>query len=126
MAAGVDVGPSVQTLTTLASFNGSNGEWPYAGVTLSGNILYGTAYGGGANNDGDVFSVPLSGGSPTVLASFNGGSVSDPWQRLLSQGRFDAQRQHPVARPPKVATLTPALSSASPKRRRPHGAGLVQ
>ena len=47
-------------------------------MTLSGNILYGTAYGGGANNDGDVFSVPLSGGSPTVLASFNGGSVSDP------------------------------------------------
>ena len=28
--------------TVLASFNGSNGENPEAGLTLSGNTLYGT------------------------------------------------------------------------------------
>ena len=47
-----------QTLTTLASFNGSNGETPEAGLTLSGNTLYGTTEYGGTNNDGTVFSVP--------------------------------------------------------------------
>ena len=31
-----------QTLTTLASFNGSNGDDPAGGLTLSGNTLYGT------------------------------------------------------------------------------------
>ena len=44
------------TITTLASFNGSNGEYPYAGLIRdsSGN-LYGTAYQGGASGDGTVF-----------------------------------------------------------------------
>ena len=74
----------------LASFNGSNGADPIAGLTLSGNTLYGTTYGGGANGDGTVFSLPLSGGSPTVLASFNGSNGEDPY------GRSDAQRQHTV------------------------------
>ncbi len=60
------------TPTTLTSFSGSNGWGPYAGLTLSGNTLYGTTYAGGAYGYGVVFSVPLSGGSPTVLASFNG------------------------------------------------------
>ena len=52
--------------TVLASFNGSNGQYPLAGLTLSGNTLYGTTTAGGANNDGTVFSVPVRGGSPTV------------------------------------------------------------
>ena len=63
-----------QTLTTLATFNGSNGQEPWAGVTLSGSTLYGTTYYGGANGglgNGAVFSVPISGGSPTLLASFD-------------------------------------------------------
>ena len=53
-----------QTLTTLCSFNGSNGEGPRAGLTLIGNTLYGTTNGGGT-----VFSIPVSGGTPTVIAS---------------------------------------------------------
>ena len=64
---------NAQTLTTLCSFNGNNGTSPYAGLTLIGNTLYGTTEYGGANNLGTVFSVPVSGGSPTVLASFNNG-----------------------------------------------------
>jgi uncharacterized repeat protein (TIGR03803 family) len=54
------------TLTTLASFSDSPN-----GVVLSGSTLYGTTEEGGANNNGEVFSVPTSGGTPTVLASFN-------------------------------------------------------
>ena len=64
--------------TLLASFNGSNGKDPWAGVTLGGNTLYGTTQYGGANGDGVVFSVPLSGGSPTLLASFNGSNGNEP------------------------------------------------
>ena len=62
----------------LASFNGSNGDSPVAGLTLSGNTLYGTTEAGGAPNWGTVFSVPLSGGSPTVLATFNGYNGENP------------------------------------------------
>ena len=74
-----------QTLTTLASFN-SISENPYASVTLSGNTLYGTTDSGGVNNDGTVFSVPISGGSPTLLASFNGSNGVDPAAGLTLSG----------------------------------------
>ncbi len=76
--------------TVLASFNGSfdgsNGAYPYAGLTLSGNTLYGTTVQGGANNDGTVFSVPLSGGSLTVLASFGGSNGRQPYAGLTLIG----------------------------------------
>ena len=47
-----------QTVTTQTSFNGSNGENPEAGLTLScdGSTLYGFAPFGGAYNDGTVSS----------------------------------------------------------------------
>ena len=59
--------------TVLTSFKGGNGQYPTAGLTLSadGSTLYGTTYQGGTYGDGTVFSVPLSGGSPTVVGSFN-------------------------------------------------------
>ena len=67
-----------QTLTTLCSFSGSNGEYPDFGLTLSGNTLYGTTECGGiAYGYGTVFSVPASGGGPAVLALFNGSSNGD-------------------------------------------------
>ena len=71
------------TLTTLASFSGSNGLAPFAGLTLSGSTLYGTtAYGGGTSNDGTVFSVPVGGGAVTDLVSFNGSNGSQPLGNL--------------------------------------------
>lgn len=62
------------TPATLASFNGTTGQFPLASVVLSGDgsTLYGTTAGNFLNNYGTVFSVPASGGTPTVLASFNG------------------------------------------------------
>ena len=45
---------------------------PFAGLTLSGSTLYGTTVTAVRYGDGTVFSIPVSGGSPTVLASFNG------------------------------------------------------
>jgi uncharacterized repeat protein (TIGR03803 family) len=58
------------TLNTLVTFNGTNGRVAVAGLTLSGDTLYGTTTGGGANDDGIVFSVPVTGGSPTALGRF--------------------------------------------------------
>ena len=78
-----------QTLTTLATFNGSNGQEPWAGVTLSGSTLYGTTDYGGANGglgNGTVFSVPISGGSPTLLASFNGSNGDCPLAGVTLSG----------------------------------------
>ena len=75
-----------QTLTTLASFSGSDGEYPEAGLTLSGSTLYGTTAIGGANGDGTIFSIPVTGGTPTVLASFNGTDGSQPRAGLTLSG----------------------------------------
>ncbi len=66
------------TPAAIVSFSGTNGTWPFAGLTLSGSTLYGTTNIGGANSDGTVFSVPLSGGAPTVLTSFSGSNGSLP------------------------------------------------
>ena len=82
------------TPTVLASFNGSNGKSPDGDLILSGNTLYGTtseggAYGGqfiGGIGGGTVFSVPVTGGTPTVLASFNGTDGSYPAAGLILSG----------------------------------------
>ncbi len=72
------------TLTTLATFAGTNGANPYAGLIAdsSGN-LYGTTYRGGANNDGTAFE--LSGANHqtfTQLVAFNGSNGADPQAAL--------------------------------------------
>ena len=75
--------------TVLASFNGSNGQWPYyGGLVLSGNTLYGTASHGGAYGDGTVFSLPVSGGSLTVLATFSGSNGAGPFAGLTLSGKM--------------------------------------
>src|SRR5437879_10202955 len=59
---------TAQTFTTLHSFTArydplcdcttnSDGATPYAGLTLSGNTLYGTAMDGGCSGGGTVFAV---------------------------------------------------------------------
>ena len=59
--------------TNLHSLNGgSDGGNPYAGVTLSGNILYGTASYGGSSDEGTVFKVNTDGTDFTPLLSFTG------------------------------------------------------
>jgi uncharacterized repeat protein (TIGR03803 family) len=75
------------TPTTLASFNSSNGgRFTEAGVTLSGNTLYGTSSQGGAYGFGDIFSVPVTGGSLTPLATFNGSNGEYPNSGLIVSG----------------------------------------
>lgn len=63
-------------LTTLHSFAGypTEGSNPYAGLTQGNDgSLYGTTYGGGANNYGTVFKITTA-GTLTTLHSFAGGA----------------------------------------------------
>ncbi len=76
------------TPTVLASLDGNNGHWIYSTPTLSqdGLTFYGTAQSGGSGNVGTLFSVPVTGGTPSVLANFNGSSGSYPQSTVtLSQ-----------------------------------------
>jgi uncharacterized repeat protein (TIGR03803 family) len=68
-----------QTFTTLANFDGSNGEFPYYGALIQGpdGNLYGTTWGGGANGYGTVFEVSPS-GTLTTLYSFCAGQFGCP------------------------------------------------
>lgn len=60
-------------LTTIAAFDGANGDLPLAGVTLDarGN-LYGTTDQGGANNLGTVFRIDAGSGALTTITTFDG------------------------------------------------------
>jgi uncharacterized repeat protein (TIGR03803 family) len=59
----------------LHSFTGgSDGASPYAGLILSGNVLYGTANQGGSAGQGAVFALNTDGTGFTNLHSFTGGS----------------------------------------------------
>jgi uncharacterized repeat protein (TIGR03803 family) len=61
------------TPTTLFSFDGAmHGAFPFNSLTLGGSTLYGMTTLGGANNQGTIFSIPVTGGTPTTLFSFDG------------------------------------------------------
>jgi uncharacterized repeat protein (TIGR03803 family) len=68
------------SFTNLYYFGGSPdgeyGEWPNAGLILSGNTLYGTTYTGGLSysGGGTVFAVKTNGMGITTLHSFTGGA----------------------------------------------------
>ena len=83
------------TLTTLHSFNGTDGSGPYSGLTqgTDGN-LYGITYYGGANDNctngcGTVFKITPS-GNLTTLHSFDDSDGSGPQAGLIqgTDGNF--------------------------------------
>jgi uncharacterized repeat protein (TIGR03803 family) len=60
------------TPTVLTAFNGKNGSVPLAGMILVGNTFYGvTQSGGTGDGHGIVFSLPITGGTPTILANLD-------------------------------------------------------
>jgi uncharacterized repeat protein (TIGR03803 family) len=72
------------SLTTLVSFNGTNGQWPQAGLTLGNDgDFYGLTYSGGITNSADpsgmgtLFKVTPS-GALTTLVYFNSNNGSGP------------------------------------------------
>ncbi|HEY8747198.1 MAG TPA: choice-of-anchor tandem repeat GloVer-containing protein [Tepidisphaeraceae bacterium] len=68
-----------QTLTTLASFNGSNGDLPYSGLLSDPNgNLYGTTFYGGDFGYGTVFELSAATHTITPLVSFNAANGANP------------------------------------------------
>jgi uncharacterized repeat protein (TIGR03803 family) len=75
-------------LTTLASFNGTNGVYPDSGLVLdSQGNLYGATNYGGAANDGTVFEIAKGSNTITTLASFNGTNGANPNGGLVLDGQ---------------------------------------
>ena len=80
------------TLTTLLSFDGSNGTFPSAGLIADANgDLFGTTDAGGANNEGTVFELVNNSGTYTLtnLLSFNGSNGAQPIAGLLADANGD-------------------------------------
>ena len=76
-------------LTTIASFNGTNGANPSLnGVTVDaqGN-LFGATYGGGANGGGTVWEIAIGTNTINALASFNSANGAYPYDGVI----LDAQ-----------------------------------
>src|SRR2546427_146852 len=75
------------TTTPDPLYINSDGAYPEAGVILSGNILYGTAFVGGASGNGAVFKLNTDGSDFTNLYSLNGGSDGgNPYAGLVLSG----------------------------------------
>ena len=75
------------TVTTLATFNNTNGASPIGGLVLDGaGNLFGTTLSGGASNAGTVFVVTAGSGTVTTLATFNGTNGSNPIGGLVLDG----------------------------------------
>jgi uncharacterized repeat protein (TIGR03803 family) len=79
---------TAQTYTTLYNFSGGmDGGSPASVLRISGNILYGTTFGGGSAGYGTVFSLNIDGTGYRVLHSFAGGSEgAGPWAALTLSG----------------------------------------
>ena len=78
------------TLTTLHSFDGTDGAYPYGGLVQATNgSLYGTTSEGGAGGYGTIFEVTL-GGTLTALHSFNSTDGAYPFGGLIqaANGNF--------------------------------------
>jgi len=63
---------SFEPTSSVSPYANSGGATPYAGLTLSGNTLYGTARDGGSSGIGTVFAINTDGSGFTTLHNFTG------------------------------------------------------
>ncbi|HEY5204766.1 MAG TPA: choice-of-anchor tandem repeat GloVer-containing protein, partial [Roseiarcus sp.] len=84
------IAKSTGLLTTLATFTGSNGQYPERGLTIdAAGDLFGTTFHGGADNDGTVFEIVKSTGALITLATFTGANGAAPLSQLVSDAAGD-------------------------------------
>ncbi len=78
-----EIAHGTSVITTLVSFNGSNGSDPVGGVILdAGGNLFGTTYSGGTSGYGTVFEIPSGTTTVATIASFNGTNGESPQSSL--------------------------------------------
>lgn len=84
------IAAGTNALSTLASFDGSQGQYPSAGlITDKAGNLYGTAFYGGDGGSGTVFEVAAGSNALSALASFDGDNGAFPMAALLADGSGD-------------------------------------
>ncbi len=121
---------SIGAITTLASFNNTNGAYPYAGLVEDGSgDLFGATSEGGASNDGTVFEVaPAAAPSPPSLPSTapTARSPRAPWLRTAAaiSSVPPSMAAPPMTGPcsrcaPAVAPSPPSLPSTAPMGKTP-------
>ncbi len=122
------------SLTTLHSFDGTDGNYPVAGVIqASGGTFYGTTPGGRGTCCGTIFAI-TSGGTFSLLHTFKGTDGDGPDAKVIqaTDGKFygttvagGAHRYGTVYKITAGGTLT-TLYSFDPPRTNTSFAGLVQ
>jgi uncharacterized repeat protein (TIGR03803 family) len=85
-----EVGHATNAVTTVASFNATNGEYPSSNAVMdsSGNF-FGTTTVAGTYSDGTIYEIAHGSGLVTTLASFNGGDGSDPLGNVVLDSSGD-------------------------------------
>jgi uncharacterized repeat protein (TIGR03803 family) len=73
--------------SSSGNYTNSDGAYPQAGLILSGNTLYGTAYHGGIGGNGTIFAINTDGMGFTNLHNFTGGGDgANPQAGLILSG----------------------------------------
>lgn len=70
-------------LTSYSFIGVANGANPQSALIESSGFLYGTTKIGGVSNNGAIFKIPLGGGTPVLVASFNGSNGANPTAALI-------------------------------------------
>jgi uncharacterized repeat protein (TIGR03803 family) len=95
--------------TSRHDFNGGDGAYPEAGLTLSGNTLYGTAYQGGSSGVGTVFSLSFR---PQLTITPSGTNVILSWPTNVAG--FDYTGYTLQSAPALTGTFTNLPAATSP------------
>jgi uncharacterized repeat protein (TIGR03803 family) len=112
-------------ITTLASFNGTNGQYPQNAVLDPYGNLFGTTEYGGANGDGTVFEVAYKAGVINTVASFNGTNGINPGSVVLDSSdniigtTFGAPPVRPAASSDGIASGDGTVFEIA------HGSGII-
>src|SRR5579863_9133721 len=81
---------STYNLSTLVTFNGANGSYPYDALVpdSSGNLYGVTDYGGTAGH-GTIFELPKGSSTVKTLINFNGANGSNPFGAMTIDSKGD-------------------------------------
>jgi len=77
---------NLHSFTATSHNTNSDGASPRAGLVLSGNALYGTAWSGGSSHYGTLFAINTDGSGFTTLHTFNGDDGANPEGGLILAG----------------------------------------